>query len=153
MMDILVEQAHKDGITHLVVGAYILQDNKILLLRRSENEDFLPGYVELPSGGVDPHETLDQALHREVKEETNLTITSIDRYINFFDYVGGSGKKVRQYNFSVTITDPTHIKLNPDEHDEFYWVEMKLEKLNAHFSLSDKTKNILLEALPQLVTA
>ncbi|MFG1923254.1 NUDIX hydrolase [Cryptosporangium sp. NPDC048952] len=72
--------------TKHVVGAVIADTGgKILLLRRAA-EDYLGGLWELPSGGVDDGETLTEALHREVYEETGLTVTAIEAYLGHFDY-------------------------------------------------------------------
>lgn len=149
MIDTLVNQAKQDGIQKFVVGAYILQEGKMLLLRRSETEDFLPGIVELPSGGVDEGETLDAALHREVLEETGLAIKSLDKYVNAFDYVSGSGKKARQFNFVVTIADYNQLKLNPQEHDAYYWVAPTQDNFKD-YKISEKTLACLKDAVGKL---
>ena len=60
------------------VNAYIVQDNQILLQRRSDN-----GQWNLPGGGVELGESLTAALHREVFEETGLQV-SITRYIGVY---------------------------------------------------------------------
>ncbi len=65
------DKATKEGITHISTGVAVVKDGKILLVRRSI-DDFLGGYYELPGGGVDDGETIEQAALREVKEETGL---------------------------------------------------------------------------------
>ena len=60
------------------VNAYIVHDDKILLQRRSDN-----GHWNLPGGGVEIGETLEIALHREILEETGLTV-DITRYIGVY---------------------------------------------------------------------
>jgi len=47
--------------------------NKILLIKRNENEDWQPGEWEIPYGRIDQFEDLSTGLRREVKEETGLT--------------------------------------------------------------------------------
>lgn len=83
----------KDGIEKVVVGAVIFLSQETPLLLRRTASDFMGGLVELPSGTVDKGETLIEALVREVKEETGLSVASIDSYIGYFDYLSGSGKK------------------------------------------------------------
>ena len=46
------------------------EDNKILILKRSTDSKTNPGKWELPGGKVDQGESFDQALIREVSEET-----------------------------------------------------------------------------------
>ena len=63
------------------VAAIIEIDGKILLLRRAHEPQ--KGFLDLPGGFVDYKESLDQALAREVREETNLDIVDI-RYFGSF---------------------------------------------------------------------
>ena len=51
------DKAAKEGITHISTGVAVVNDGKILLVRRSI-DDFLGGYYELPGGGVDDGETI-----------------------------------------------------------------------------------------------
>jgi 8-oxo-dGTP pyrophosphatase MutT (NUDIX family) len=66
--------------TTLGVSALIEQDGRLLLERRSDN-----GQWGLIGGGVESDESLDQALRREVPEETGLTITSYTLFGTFSD--------------------------------------------------------------------
>jgi 8-oxo-dGTP diphosphatase len=50
------------------------EDGKILIIKRSTDSKTNPGKWELPGGKVDQGESFDQALIREVYEETNLKI-------------------------------------------------------------------------------
>ena len=50
-------------------------DNKILLIKRN-TVPFI-GYWALPGGRMDPGETVEQTIIREVKEETGLEITIV----------------------------------------------------------------------------
>lgn len=51
------------------------EDNKILILKRSTDSKTNPGKWEFPGGKVDQGESFDQALIREVYEETQLKIS------------------------------------------------------------------------------
>jgi 8-oxo-dGTP diphosphatase len=51
--------------------------NKILLIKRS-TPPFV-GYWALPGGRVDPGETVEQTIVREVKEETGLDVTVVSK--------------------------------------------------------------------------
>ncbi|MCA9358096.1 NUDIX domain-containing protein [Candidatus Kaiserbacteria bacterium] len=139
----LIFTSGKDGIQKQVVGAIIKLGDKFLLLER-EQSDFMGGLVELPSGTVDDEEDLVTALAREVEEETGLTVRRVLSYVSEFDYMSGSGKKTRQFNFLVE-TEPGEIRLDPAEHQAFHLVSVKDEEFNT-LNISDETRNALFKA-------
>ncbi len=114
------QQAFKDGITHISTGVAVLRDNKILLVRRTKN-DFLGGVYELPGGGVDEGESIEDAAFREVREETGLMPAQIVATYGGFDYSTNKKPKVRQINFVVKV-EPGDVVLS-EEHDNFTWVD------------------------------
>ena len=65
------------------VGAVLIEDGRVLLIRRGKQP--LRGRWSLPGGTVEAGETLEQALEREMREETSLDvrvgplITAFDR--------------------------------------------------------------------------
>jgi 8-oxo-dGTP diphosphatase len=56
-----------------VVAAVIERDGKYLITQRRDNA-VLPGLWEFPGGKVEPGETIEQALRRELLEEIGVTI-------------------------------------------------------------------------------
>ncbi len=60
---------------YLAVSAAIVRDGKVLLVRRARNPAL--GIYTLPGGGVETGETLMQAVTREVREETSLTVEPV----------------------------------------------------------------------------
>jgi 8-oxo-dGTP diphosphatase len=131
----LIEEAEKEFIDRFVVGAVILKNSSVLILKRNGG-DFLGGIDELPSGKVEIKEDLQQALLRETKEETNLDITKILKYVGYFDYTSKSGKKTRQFNFLVDV-DSDKVIIDPEEHQSFKW--QSILKLNE----SSLTENVV----------
>jgi 8-oxo-dGTP diphosphatase len=115
----LTDMAKADGIEQLVVGAIIRYEGTVLLLKRPA-ADFMGGIWELPSGKVEPGETLVDALTREVLEETGLAVTTVRSHMGSFDYQSGSGKQSRQYNFAVDVATPEPVNLT--EHEAYVWV-------------------------------
>ena len=57
---------------YLAVSAAIFRDGRVLIVRRGRPPSF--GVYTLPGGGVELGETLEQAVIREVREETGLDI-------------------------------------------------------------------------------
>lgn len=65
-----------DFVFGLSVRVFLTNDEgKILILKRSTDSKTNPGKWELPGGKVDQGESFDQALIREVHEETQLKIS------------------------------------------------------------------------------
>ncbi|MBX3041684.1 MAG: ribosome small subunit-dependent GTPase A [Bdellovibrionaceae bacterium] len=56
-----------------VVGAVLVADEKVLIVRRPPH-DTGAGFWEFPGGKIDPGETPEQALHREIQEELEIQI-------------------------------------------------------------------------------
>ena len=63
--------------THPVlgVGALIFEDNKVLLIERGKEP--LKGYWSLPGGAVETGERLEDAVRRELLEETGLHVNPL----------------------------------------------------------------------------
>ena len=134
--EILIEEGKEEGTIKNVVGAIIVSENNEVLIMSRKEDDFMGGIDELPSGNMESGETIYEALIREVKEETNLDIEKVTSYINSFDYVSGSGKKARQFNFAVTVKSTDTIKLT--EHDSYKWLSIDEARKNA--KITDEVK-------------
>lgn len=80
------------------------------------------GLWEIPSGTVEPGETIVDAARRETLEETSLTVASVDRYLGHFDYENSRGTTTRQFNFAVTVSGTGPVVLT--EHDMHQWAAL-----------------------------
>jgi ADP-ribose pyrophosphatase YjhB (NUDIX family) len=60
---------------YLAVSAAIVRDGKVLIVRRARPPAH--GLYTLPGGGVEAGETLREAVIREVREETGLTVEPV----------------------------------------------------------------------------
>lgn len=133
----LVAEAKNVGIVRFVVGGVIVDSGTVLLLHRPKNE-FMGRIYELPSGKVEEGETLFVALLREVKEETNLDVKEVLRFLDYFDYESKSGKKTRQFNFLVSVKNVRNVVLT--EHDDFVWASKA--RLDG-YAVTDSVKKTL----------
>ena len=68
-----------------------------------------------------------------------MDVEKVIKYIDSFDYISGSGKKVRQFNFLINVKDG-EIKLT--EHDGFVW---SIQGDEAFEKLSKETKEIIVK--------
>ena len=73
----------KDIQFHITVKGIVIYNNKILIMKKVKPSSDGYGYWELPGGGLEYGETPHQALIRELKEETGLTIHVIKPVYTF----------------------------------------------------------------------
>ena len=133
------QKANEDGVTHFATGIAVFQDGRLLVVRRVAHDDFLAGEWELPGGGVDAGETIEQGAVRELKEETNLDVEKIIGTFEGFDYSTPKKPKVRQTNFKVSVK-PGDISLT--EHDMFKWITVnEIEELKTNTVMQDCLEN------------
>lgn len=98
--------------------------NKILLIKRNENEDWQPGEWEIPYGRIDQFEDLSTGLRREVKEETGLTNLKIGNILTNWHIFRG---QISAHNEVIGLTfvcETSHEKIKLSfEHCEYQWCE------------------------------
>ena len=71
------------------VAAILEYDKKIILIRRAKDPG--KGKLDLPGGFVNPRESAEKALRREIKEELKITVGKLkylESYPNIYKYEG-----------------------------------------------------------------
>lgn len=119
--------------------AFIVRDGKVLVALRSADDDFLPGYWELVGGGVEPGETPEDAVVREVKEETGLTVNPIERYYDY-SFVNEKGWNRRATAFTCELMNGDDVVLSC-EHQVFRWINV--DELGALTPVSDRMRDVI----------
>lgn len=132
--------------TDFVVKAIIQHPklNKYLLLIRSLSNTNRPGDFDIPGGSVENGELLEDALYREIKEETKLSIKIISPIFINSNY----NKKNNKYYIFVGYfvrAETSDVTINKKEHESFCWVSLnKLKsKHSEHILIQDTIKTFL----------
>lgn len=99
-----------EGRFMVAVGAVIehAPSGRILLLQRSNNADFMPGLWEIPSGRMKQFEELEDALAREIYEETGLRGVEIVKPLSVEHFYRGertAEKEIVLIMYWVTVQD------------------------------------------------
>ena len=130
----------------LTVRGVVRKDDKLLILRRHPKSRNNPHKWELPGGKVDPGEFFDDALVRELNEETGLEV-KID---SLFEAVEDRFKSRRTHQYINTVqlmmnleTVSGEVQIS-DEHDDFKWLNMEeLKELYERDELTGSLKSTL----------
>jgi len=107
-----------------VTAAIIINDGKVLIAQRAENQG-LAGKWEFPGGKVEPGETHEECLVREIKEELGIKI-EVDSFFAESIYHYDAGKirllayKARWNDGEYKLTAHSQIKwVKPNELDNY----------------------------------
>jgi 8-oxo-dGTP diphosphatase len=102
-----------------VTAAILVKDDRILIARRGP-DDYLADKWEFPGGKIEIHETPEQCLKREMKEEFDIEV-SVGAYL---------GSSIYHYDhMSIELlayrTYWEGGKIDLKDHDEFKWISLE----------------------------
>ncbi|MFH1661482.1 MAG: NUDIX domain-containing protein [Candidatus Falkowbacteria bacterium] len=97
-------------------------DGKILIVKRSDQDNFMPGIWETVGGGIKEKDIPQVALEREIMEETGLSV-KVREPFNVFTFNNDKGEFKIGITFVCDYIDG-EIKLS-SEHSEFKWIDSK----------------------------
>jgi 8-oxo-dGTP diphosphatase len=131
------------------VGALIYEGDRILLVQRGNPP--LQGYWSLPGGGVEAGERLEDALVREVLEETGLTV-SADSLATVFERIMPDDEGRCEYHyvlidFYCTILGG-ELQAGDDSQDVRWFALSALEGLR----LTAGTRDVVLDCRERVAT-
>ncbi|MFH0874072.1 MAG: NUDIX hydrolase [Candidatus Komeilibacteria bacterium] len=120
----------------LIVHVLILNtEGKLLVLRRQKNDNVLPGYWDIPGGTLEVGEDPAVGAAREAREECGLEVEHL-RIVHFTSNIDQEKNKqfVRLIFQARAKTD--NIKLNPEEHDHYRWIDPVREEISNGVDLA-----------------
>lgn len=103
------------------------KQGKILLIQRSNKDDFDPGKWELPGGKLEQGQDTTHALEREVLEEAGIIIIPLTHIAYIYSEVNISGK-YKGYTYVLIVGIAKHLDgkvFLSEEHDSYKWVTEK----------------------------
>lgn len=106
-------------------ASIILNADKVLLVRRSENLKYYPGSWSLPCGKVDSNESIEDAVNRELLEETGLKADYMEIFsVSEFQKDNNKTRRDLQLNYFVKVSS-FEVTLNPKESSNYSWVSIR----------------------------
>jgi 8-oxo-dGTP pyrophosphatase MutT (NUDIX family) len=115
-------------ITRTIVKTLIFDENdNLLLLRRSKDDEHRPGELDLPGGGVDEGEDITAAAVREITEEAGVTLQPSQLKLVYSYSSTGYNTSEKQDTNLVRLFFVTHLTARPSiklssEHSEYMWL-------------------------------
>lgn len=134
----------KKIVEKIAVAGIIIQNGKVLILQRGDNDVYLPGLWEIPSGKREPSEKTVDGCKREVEEETGLEV-EVGKMVGSFKYRVEKPEGIRnvtQINFLVKPIGEIKVKLS-SEHQNFAWIR---EGETDKYNITKETKEIIRKA-------
>jgi 8-oxo-dGTP diphosphatase len=111
----------------IAVRGIVKHEGKFLLLKRAKLARGENGFWELPGGGQDFGESPEEALIRELDEETGLTVT-IENPVCVWHHLRENNVQIIGMTYTCKAIT-TEVVLS-DEHSEYAWVTK--EELDAY---------------------
>ncbi|MFH0975485.1 MAG: NUDIX hydrolase [Spirochaetota bacterium] len=124
------------------VAAVIIENSEILLIAHRKEDSV---YWMLPGGGVNPGESLEEALIREIKEELNI-IVKVNDIALVYDSISPDLKKhIENICFFCAHSTGTYVLSNENRlHDFGFFNIQKLKNLQIVPPVKTELENILL---------
>jgi len=118
------DQSHRRTIADCVDGI-LVERKKFLVEKRRDDDDADPGLIEIPGGHVDPGETLEYALKREMKEELGVDVEKA-KLVQKSLVTATNGERQRIHYFHV---EKWNGRVRSTEAERVYW-ESKISNLS-----------------------
>jgi len=118
-----LQEAERDGVD-LLVGALVIRgDGRIFAQKRSQARKLFPGCWDIAGGHVESGERIEDALTRELAEETGWTMSKLVGLVGIYEWKKSeNGRKSREFEFLVRVNEE-HLppRLEEGKVETFRW--------------------------------
>jgi 8-oxo-dGTP diphosphatase len=123
-------------------------DGRIFIQRRSPDRRLFPNTWDIVGGHVESGETLEEALYREVQEETGWRVSVVIGVVGEYAYTGNDGIERVETDYLVRVDgDLARPQLEAGKHTEFRWLtESEIEVLDEHREVNNGLIRTIAEA-------
>lgn len=104
----------------IIVACHIIYKGKILFLLRNPDKP-QGGLYGVPAGKVDSQETIEEAVEREIKEETGLVVTVEGLEFQKIFNVTYDDYSFKFYVYHLYLDREPEIQINKGEHKSYIW--------------------------------
>jgi mutator protein MutT len=125
------------------VGAVLVHEGRVLLIRRGKEP--LRGRWVVPGGTVEAGETLQEALVREIREETGIVVRPRE-VVLVFDRIERDGGGAVRYHYVIIDYLCDYVSGTPRAGSDAEAVAFVAPDELAAYSLPEKALNVVLEA-------
>ena len=137
-----VDNTKTEGPCRIVTAlkAVITDGHRALIVRRAPDDDVAPGSWEFPGGKIEFGEALEEALRREVREETGL-VAEVGALLYATTFLTGPGRQIVLLCYACTPAGAAGVRLSA-EHTDFRWAgRAEMETMLPESILRDLAAN------------
>jgi 8-oxo-dGTP diphosphatase len=125
--------------TVVAVKGLVINNGKVLIVKRSIEDEVGGGTWEFPGGKIDFGENLESALVREIKEETNLEVI-VEKILYAASFNTDPSRQVVLLTY-LCRSESRNVLLS-EEHSDYHWVTaIQMKAFLSRDILADLEKN------------
>ena len=125
--------------TKIVLTGILKDNDELLVVKRSEDDDLYPGAWEFPGGHLEEGETLKDGLKRELNEEIGFDSDFEPIITHYYDEVKNNIHDL-EIDFIINVDKENVNVVLSNEHCDYKWVTKDSELLDDY--IKDKLSNI-----------
>lgn len=129
----------KNNKLHIVSVVAVIRNNedKYLVLKRSDREIAYPDMYTFPGGKVEDNDTIEETLVKEAKEEANLDLKPGKILLKDKSFIRPDDQTVKVFSYLCEVENFDHIKIS-DDFTDYKWISFKDLKSIPHVGIEDE---------------